>query len=206
MQQVASSFGETRQAIRHLIELVPQNQYYKVSWLGRYWCSIHADIVQTYFPLVEWYMEHDYTENRIRHRIYALSWNGKTDYEGAGCWCFGRYVYGRYVFCFLCSFTDSISHTISVPQSENHRFKLATEEYLHALVSLVNELSRLAVNSVTLGDFGTPVRLSAFVKDLHTGFQMLNLKNDSLRKRFDSIKVGSIIIQKNIRKVHLKVQ
>lgn len=93
------------------------------------------------------------------------------------------------------------SFSYSVPQSENHRFKLATEEYLHALVSLVNELSRLAVNSVTLGDFGTPVRLSAFVKDLHTGFQMLNLKNDSLRKRFDSIKVSKIVIQKKIRKV-----
>ena len=96
------------------------------------------------------------------------------------------------------------SHIKLVPQSENHRFKLATEEYLHALVSLVNELSRLAVNSVTLGDFGTPIRLSAFVKDLHTGFQMLNLKNDSLRKRFDSIKVSNnrimIVIQKHIRK------
>jgi hypothetical protein len=40
-----------------------------------------------------------------------------------------------------------------------------------------------------VGDFDTPLRLSVFVKDLHVGFQLLNLKNDSLRKRFDSIKV-----------------
>ena len=73
------------------------------------------------------------------------------------------------------------------------KFHLSTEEYLHSLVSLINELSRLAVNSVTLGDYGTPVRLSAFVKDLHAGFQLLNLKNDSLRKRFDSIKVSQTI-------------
>lgn len=94
-----------------------------------------------------------------------------------------------------------------VRPEEAHQFHLSTEEYLHSLVSVINELSRLAVNSVTLGengalhrsapahrpaptgDFGTPLRLSAFVKDLHAGFQLLNLKNDSLRKRFDSIKV-----------------
>lgn len=102
----------------------------------------------------------------------------------------------------------------SVCPDESHKLQLSTEEYLHSLVSLTNELSRLAVNSVTLGkakrckcsegvsflhtqpelfltgDFGTPLRLSTFIKDLHAGFQMLNLKNDSLRKRFDSIKVS----------------
>ena len=30
--------------------------------------------------------------------------------------------------------------------------------------------------------------ISRFVKDLSTAFQILNLKNDGLRKRFDSIK------------------
>ena len=33
-----------------------------------------------------------------------------------------------------------------------------------------------------------PFRISQFVKDLHAGFQVLNLKNDILRKRSDSIK------------------
>ncbi|MCO5585051.1 hypothetical protein L7F22_038983 [Adiantum nelumboides] len=99
---------------------------------------------------------------------------------------------------------EQVADVLAVPQSENHRFKLATEEYLHALVSLVNELSRLAVNSVTLGDFGTPVRLSAFVKDLHTGFQMLNLKNDSLRKRFDSIKYDVKKIEEVVYDISLR--
>jgi hypothetical protein len=49
--------------------------------------------------------------------------------------------------------------------------------------------SRLAVNSVTAGDYNRPLKISKFVKELYTGFQLLNLKNDSLRKRFDAIKV-----------------
>ncbi len=65
---------------------------------------------------------------------------------------------------------------------------LSTEDYLHSLISVINELSRLAVTSVTLGDFATPLLLSRFVKDLHAGFQLLSLKNNDLRKRFDSIK------------------
>lgn len=32
------------------------------------------------------------------------------------------------------------------------------------------------------------MQISQFVKDLHAGFQILNLKNDSLRRRSDSIK------------------
>lgn len=47
--------------------------------------------------------------------------------------------------------------TITVREEENHKFQLATEEYLHALVSLINELSRLAVNSVTLGAYDPTV-------------------------------------------------
>ncbi|KAF6240536.1 hypothetical protein HO173_001204 [Letharia columbiana] len=67
-------------------------------------------------------------------------------------------------------------------------FHMTIEEYLHSLISLIEELARLAVNSVTLGDYHRPLEISRFVKDLHAGFQILNLKNDTLRKRSDSIK------------------
>lgn len=67
-------------------------------------------------------------------------------------------------------------------------FHVAIEEYLHSLISLIEELARLAVNSVTLGDYHRPLEISRFVKDLHAGFQTLNLKNDNLRRRSDSIK------------------
>jgi len=43
------------------------------------------------------------------------------------------------------------------------------------------------VNSVTLGDYQRPLAISKFSKELLAGFQVLNLKNDSLRRRSDSI-------------------
>ena len=44
------------------------------------------------------------------------------------------------------------------------------------------------MNCVTQGDYERPIRISAFVGDLLTGFRLLNLKNDGLRKKFDSLK------------------
>lgn len=67
-------------------------------------------------------------------------------------------------------------------------FHITIEEYLQALISLIEELTRLAINSVTLGDYRRPLQISQFIKDLHAGFQILNLKNDSLRRRSDGIK------------------
>jgi len=67
-------------------------------------------------------------------------------------------------------------------------FHITIEEYLMALASMTDELSRLAVNSVTLGDNALAVKISTFVKDLYAGFQLLNLKNDFLRKKVDGVK------------------
>ncbi len=78
--------------------------------------------------------------------------------------------------------------TVPVSLKEEDRFHLTVEEYLQSLTSLIEELARLAVNSVTLGDYQRPLVISQFVKELHAGFQILNLKNDSLRRRSDSIK------------------
>ena len=44
------------------------------------------------------------------------------------------------------------------------------------------------MNSVTLGDYERPLQIGNFIKDLFAGFQLLNLKNDILRKRSDGIK------------------
>lgn len=48
--------------------------------------------------------------------------------------------------------------------------------------------ARLAVNSVTAGDYSRPLRIAKFIAELDAGFRLLNLKNDSLRKRFDVLK------------------
>lgn len=77
---------------------------------------------------------------------------------------------------------------VPVNLKDRDDFHIAIEEYLHALISLIEELTRLAVNAVTLGDYHRPLQISKFVKDLHAGFQILNLRNDSLRRRSDSIK------------------
>jgi hypothetical protein len=39
-----------------------------------------------------------------------------------------------------------------------------------------------------MGDFARPLQISKFIKDVHAGFQLLNLKNDTLRRRSDGIK------------------
>ncbi|KAA8917016.1 hypothetical protein TRICI_000832 [Trichomonascus ciferrii] len=80
----------------------------------------------------------------------------------------------------------------------NARFDFTYEDYLHALISLVNELSRLAVNSVTSTasanaagasePYTLPVEIDRFLKQVQSAFLSLNLKNDSLRRRSDSIK------------------
>lgn len=53
---------------------------------------------------------------------------------------------------------------------------------------MASELSRFATNSVTLGDYDRPLNISRFMADLNSGFRLLNLKNDGLRKRFDALK------------------
>ncbi|KAL2131924.1 hypothetical protein VTI74DRAFT_4451 [Chaetomium olivicolor] len=85
---------------------------------------------------------------------------------------------------------EDIGQAFGVPVNLKDRdaFHITIEEYLLGLISVVDELSRLAVNSVTLGDNAMAVQISGFIKDLHAGFQVLNLKNDILRKRVDSIK------------------
>ncbi|KAL5115570.1 Translin-1 [Pleosporales sp. CAS-2024a] len=77
---------------------------------------------------------------------------------------------------------------IPVNLKDRDEFHLTIEEYLQSLISLVEELTRLARNAVTLGDYERPLVINQFVKDLHAGFQMLNLKNDSLRRRSDGLK------------------
>ncbi|CAG8827572.1 3713_t:CDS:2, partial [Gigaspora rosea] len=41
-------------------------------------------------------------------------------------------------------------------------FHISLEEFLHSFITLTNELSRLAINSVTVGDYNRPIRISIF--------------------------------------------
>jgi len=71
---------------------------------------------------------------------------------------------------------------------EKQNIHLELEDYLMGLLNLASELARFAINSVTLGDYDRPLQISKFVAELNAGFRLLNLKNDSLRKRFDALK------------------
>lgn len=85
---------------------------------------------------------------------------------------------------------EEVGDVFQVPVNlkDKDAFHVTIEEYLLALTSVTEELSRLATNAVTLGDHELAVRISGFVKDMHAGFQLLNLKNDILRKRVDGVK------------------
>lgn len=108
-----------------------------------------------------------------------------------------RFVMQRYSFLVTLIFFleaeklalhSDVADLLGVSKKEEDGFHLDVEDYLSGLLQLASELSRLAVNSVTAGDYDLPLRISRFVAELSGGFRLLNLKNDSLRKRFDALK------------------
>eukprot|EP01113_Clastostelium_recurvatum_P031799 TRINITY_DN4010_c0_g1_i2.p1 TRINITY_DN4010_c0_g1~~TRINITY_DN4010_c0_g1_i2.p1 ORF type:complete len:279 (-),score=60.80 TRINITY_DN4010_c0_g1_i2:64-855(-) len=86
------------------------------------------------------------------------------------------------------SSSSSSSSTTPLTNPKPGTFFIELEDYLIGLTFMPSELSRLCVNSVISEDFVLPLRISKFVNDLYAGFRVLNLKNETLRKRFDSIK------------------
>ena len=67
--------------------------------------------------------------------------------------------------------------------------KFSLSLFLCCLVFLWSSLqSRLAVNSVVHGDVERPVQIAAFINEMNSAFQLLNLKNDFLRRRYDGLK------------------
>ncbi|KAI0345810.1 Translin [Trametopsis cervina] len=99
---------------------------------------------------------------------------------------------------------QDVSDLLGMQSEWSDRVLLTAEDYLHGVISLVNELSRLAVNAVTMGDFEQPIKISLFVKDVFAGFSMLNLKNDTLRRRFDSVKYDLKKIEEVVYDVSLR--
>lgn len=66
--------------------------------------------------------------------------------------------------------------------------RLPLESYLYGMCNVMPELSRLSMNRVIKCDYDTPRRCASFANDISEGFKQLNLRNDSLRKRYDGIK------------------
>eukprot|EP00160_Parvularia_atlantis_P019704 Unigene7846_Nuclearia_a/m.24091 Unigene7846_Nuclearia_a/g.24091 ORF Unigene7846_Nuclearia_a/g.24091 Unigene7846_Nuclearia_a/m.24091 type:complete len:247 (-) Unigene7846_Nuclearia_a:24-764(-) len=117
-----------------------------------------------------------------RYYRYNDMWRGQVQHL---CYCAALVV-----------FLES-GRLLTVPETEQllgikaenlQEFHFDAEDFLLGLCALSNELARLAVNSVIAENYQRPVDISVFVAELYEGFQLLNLKNDNLRKRFDSIK------------------
>ncbi|XP_030066027.1 translin [Microcaecilia unicolor] len=83
---------------------------------------------------------------------------------------------------------EATAEILGIESDRERGFHLDIEDYLSGILTLASELSRLAVNSVTAGDYSRPLRISTFINELDSGFRLLNLKNDSLRKRYDGLK------------------
>jgi hypothetical protein len=65
---------------------------------------------------------------------------------------------------------------------------LDVEEYLTGVAALPKQLTRLAVTCVRNGDYEQVNTISVFMNQVNAGFRLLNLRNDGLRRKFDSIK------------------
>ncbi|RWR72932.1 translin [Cinnamomum micranthum f. kanehirae] len=71
---------------------------------------------------------------------------------------------------------------------DSSEFGLDIEDYLIGLCFMSNELPRYVVNQVISGDYDCPREALKFLKDLHSSFLVLNLRNDFLRRKFDGMK------------------
>ncbi|XP_015247688.1 PREDICTED: translin [Cyprinodon variegatus] len=83
---------------------------------------------------------------------------------------------------------EEVAQILGIEVVREKGFHLDIEDFLAGVLIMASELSRLAVNSVTAGDYSRPLRISNFINELDSGFRLLNLKNDPLRKRYDGLK------------------
>ncbi|XP_075167503.1 translin [Haematobia irritans] len=83
---------------------------------------------------------------------------------------------------------ETVAELLGLKTNQADGFHLDIEDYLMGILQMASELSRFATNSVTMGDYDRPLNISRFMADLNSGYRLLNLKNDGLRKRFDALK------------------
>ncbi|KAK8854533.1 hypothetical protein IAR55_003272 [Kwoniella newhampshirensis] len=82
----------------------------------------------------------------------------------------------------------AVSNLIGVQHDGTEALQLSAEDYLQGVIGAVNELPRLSINAVTSQNFALPVKIAAFVNDIFASYSLLNLRNDALRRKFDSLK------------------
>ncbi|ESN93035.1 hypothetical protein HELRODRAFT_108236 [Helobdella robusta] len=100
-----------------------------------------------------------------------------------------------FLACYIAFLTDQsflphhkCAEIFAISTSSESGFHLELEDYLIGQLMLASELSRLSTNAVTAGMYDLPIRIARFMAELDSGFRLLNLKNDWLRKRYDGLK------------------
>ncbi|CAG0895245.1 unnamed protein product [Darwinula stevensoni] len=83
---------------------------------------------------------------------------------------------------------EEVATKLGLNGDSKEGFHLDLEDYLHGVLLMTIELSRFAINAVTAGDYERPRKIASMLSELQASFGLLNLKNDSLRKRFDGLK------------------
>jgi hypothetical protein len=155
------------------------------------WRNVRAqlDKLAAIVSASEYYRYHDCWNRQLQQACHLLAFEHFTTKCGSGDGgSFEKQLCGPELIETVLGVPVDITTAPAAHANLLMKFHVPAEDYLHGLVGLSNELSRLAVTSVINGRYEWPARISAFISQLHSGFQLLNLKNDSLRRRFDSIK------------------
>ncbi|KAM9305797.1 translin [Gastrophryne carolinensis] len=129
----------------------------------------HLAELATKFPLEQYYRYHDQWRFVLQRLVFQAAFLVYLESE-------------------LLVTREAVSEILGIQCDREKGFHLDIEDYLSGVLNLASELSRLAVNSVTAGDYARPLRIASFINELDFGFRLLNLKNDSLRKRYDGLK------------------
>mmetsp|Transcript_9712 Transcript_9712/g.17509 ORF Transcript_9712/g.17509 Transcript_9712/m.17509 type:complete len:242 (+) Transcript_9712:29-754(+) len=74
------------------------------------------------------------------------------------------------------------------PTSTESILCIPIEAYLIGICSCINEMTRLGMNRVINGDLEFIKNAIPFASDVYASFQLLNLKNDAIRRKFDAMK------------------
>eukprot|EP00033_Pygsuia_biforma_P004395 GCRY01004817.1.p1 GENE.GCRY01004817.1~~GCRY01004817.1.p1 ORF type:complete len:237 (-),score=14.17 GCRY01004817.1:124-744(-) len=87
----------------------------------------------------------------------------------------------------LLSYEDTAKQLDIASMSSEHVF-LPLNDYLVGLCDLPSVIIRYTLNKVIRNDYSSVYCAHEFITALFSSFKLLNLKNDHLRRRFDSIK------------------
>lgn len=134
-------------------------------------CTVRTQIseLKTKFPAEQYYRFHEHWRFVLQRLVFLAVFIGYLETES------------------LVTREDA-AQALGIGVVREKGFHLDVEDYLAGVLIMASELSRLAVNSVTSGDYNRPLRISNFINELDSGFRLLNLKNDPLRKRYDGLK------------------